>query len=215
MRGWEDTAVTVPQRCGVVWAAPRGRMVCFPQSPEDGWSSTHSVGHLWQPVNPGSIDLLCDLFEQRSFSSLTKRNVAIHLVLDILLNRSFKLHFTVCLFPEQMAPSKERSCKWTSEWTTQWPGWCPAAHLAGGVPRGGCPARLVVSKIFVSQTSFVGIICSIGEMLGFRINFTRCFSLRTFNMQRNTTFSLLLPVHLMKLLEQEEYIACVLFTYFP
>lgn len=50
------------------------------------------------------------------------------------------------------------------------------------------PRELYVSEIFVSQTSFVGHRpAPIGEMLGFRINFTKMFSLRTFNMQRNTS----------------------------
>lgn len=85
--------------------------------------------------------------------------MAIHLVLDILLNRSFKLHFTVCVcFPEQMAPSKE--ILQVDFRVDNSSGLAGAQQLTWQVeyPVEDAPRELVVSKIFVSQTSFVGII---------------------------------------------------------
>ena len=115
----EVRAVTVPRDAVQSEPLTRGRMVCFPLSPEDRWSVHSEVwviyGSLWIRLYR-HCRVTC--WTWRSFFCLTKRNVAIHLVLDILLNRSFKLHFAVCVcFPEQMAPST-RSCEWTSQWTT-------------------------------------------------------------------------------------------------
>ena len=84
--------------------------------------------------------------------------MAIHLVLDILLNRSFKLHFAVCLFSRtngsfyeilQVDFGVDNSSVLAGAQQITWQVEYPVEDA---------PRELVVSEIFISQTSFVGIV---------------------------------------------------------